>query len=306
MHLPDLIAALIDKAPAGVRWCGAIAKRLRQFNIALDGKHSGSSMTDALTLADLSVQELLVAYLRDADPIFRECKILAEETTGDLTRFATEGPYTLAIDPIDGTKQYRDRTGNGYSIILTLQSFETVHYSLVFIPEEGEFGTWVQASGDSIVCGPDDPSRPARDVLRSLPGYTRENRPASKNIYLIGFQKRDEECAKMVTGLGLRGYHQDEMPGCLYSLLARGDFAGSLIHSPNIYDFPAGMHLARILGGDAIWVHNRQPVRFEGLWMDERANMLRLPGIVACSPNRQILDQLATLARDWNPVRYAD
>lgn len=305
-HLPDILAALIEHAPPALRWGGALAKRLRTYNIALDGKSSGSAMTDALTLADLSVQQLLVDYLRDVDPIFRQCNIAAEESTGDMDRFAKDATYTICIDPIDGTKQYRDRSGQGYSTILTLQSVEDVHYSLVFIPEEGPYGTWVQAVGDTITCGSDDPSRPAGEVLRSLPSYSLENRSSSKNIYLIGFQKLDPQRAKEVTDLGFKGFHQDEMPGCLYSLFATGAFAGSLIHTPNIYDFPASLQMARILGGDSITVHDRKPVRIENLWMDERANMLRLPGIVATSPDPAILDRLARLAQDWSQTRYED
>ena len=87
---PDpVIAALRQHAPPLLRWAGAIARRLRQFNIALTGKHSGNANTDALTLADLTVQELLVAGLRDADPILKTCRIEGEETTGDLAAFAT-------------------------------------------------------------------------------------------------------------------------------------------------------------------------------------------------------------------------
>jgi 3'(2'), 5'-bisphosphate nucleotidase len=88
--------------------------------------------------------------------------------------------------------------------------------------------------------------------------------------------------------------------------MSRGEYAGSLIHTPNVYDYPASLHLARVLGGDSLWVHNRQPVNFEKLWMDERASMIRLPGIVATSYDRGVLDTLCTLARDWNPVRYAE
>ena len=88
--------------------------------------------------------------------------------------------------------------------------------------------------------------------------------------------------------------------------MADGSFIGSLIHSPNIYDFPVSMHLARQRGGDAVWVHNRQPIDYSDLWLDERENMLRFPNIVACSENHAVLNQLCTLAQDWNPVRYAD
>ena len=81
---------------------------------------------------------------------------------------------------------------------------------------------------------------------------------------------------------------------------------GWIIHSPNVYDYPAGLHLARVCGGDSLWVHNEQPVNCEKLWMDERANMLRLPGIIATSADRSVLKTLCMLARDWNPVRYAE
>lgn len=306
MSHESIALALSRHLPAVLRWSGAIAKRLRGYNIALGGKSSGSASTDALTLADLTIQELIVAALRDRDAIFRNCKIEAEESTGDLARFPAEAQYTLAIDPIDGTKQYRDRTGNGYAVMLHLRSVETVHYSLVIAPETGNNGTWVEVHGSRIVCGEDDPSRSAEEVLGSFPAITSANRPESKNIYLIGFQQRDRENAELVTKAGLRGFSVDDMPGSIYDLMARGDFAGSLIHSPNIYDFPVSLHIARSLGGDAVWVHNREPVHFREMWLDERANMLRLPGIVACSGDRNVLDRLCNLARDWNPVRYTD
>lgn len=309
MQLNELIAALSEEMPQVLRWCGAVAKRLRQFNISVSGKKvSGSSNTDALTLADLSVQELLVAALRDLNPLFRQCRLEAEESTGDLEKFATESPYTIALDPIDGTKQYRDNTGDGWAVMLNMRTEEAVQYSLVFIPEKGPYGTWVEAVGnDRIAVGEDDPNRPAAEVVQSLPTITRENRKTgSKKIYMIGFQKEDPVKAKLVTEAGLEGQLAEDMPGSIFELFARGDYAGSLIHSPNVYDFPVSSHMARILGGDALWVHNKEPMHFRELWVDDRADMLRLPGIVACSHDREILNTLCDLAKDWNPNRYHD
>ncbi len=306
MELQQLIDALRTHLPGVMRWSGSVARRMRGFNIAIGGKSSGNANTDALTLADLSVQELLVGALRDCDPLFRQCRIEAEETTGDLARFSTTGRYTLALDPIDGTKQYRDRTANGYSIILTLRSPETVEYSLVFIPESGPDGSWVEVRGKQVVVGTDDPSRPAADVLRSLPSIPASNFPDARKIYVIGFNRLQTEKAALVSGTGLDGVVADDCPGCLYELMARGEFAGSLIHTPNVYDFPVGLQIARVLGGDALWVHNGQPVNFHETWNDERAGMLRLPGIVATSANRKVLESLVNVARDWNPVRYAE
>lgn len=311
MNTQEIITALKQALPPIVRWSGAVAKRLRQFNIAVDGKHSGNANTDALTLADLSVQELLVAALRDADPILKTCRIEGEETTGDMAHFATDSPLAISIDPIDGTKQYRDKTGNGYSIIVHLHDDSTPYYSLVFAPEMGEHGTWVEVTPDRIVCGLDDPSRTARAILDSLPDVTSRRRNGGPGVYLIGFQKRDAPRAREVDGLvvqgrNLQGRTSDEMPGSIYPSMATGEYTGSLIHSPNIYDFPVSMHIARVRGGDAVWVHNRQPVHYRDLWMDTRAGMLRYPGIVACSEDPDVIEKLCELSKDWSQVRYED
>ncbi len=179
IDLKELTTALSAEMPEVLRWAGAIARQLRKHNISLSGKTSGSSNTDALTLADLTVQELVVAALRDRNPIFCQCRLEAEEETGDIDRFADDSPYTLSLDPIDGTKQYRDRSGNGYAVMLILRSVETVHYSLVFIPETGEHGTWVETVDDKIVVGEDDPSRPAVEVVKSLTPIDPATRPKS-------------------------------------------------------------------------------------------------------------------------------
>lgn len=305
MDLNPLITALASELPSVVRWSGAVAKGLRQFNVAVEGKSSGSSNTDALTLADLTVQELLVSALRDGHPLFRSCRIEGEEDTGDLDAFAAESELAIVIDPIDGTRQYRDRTGNGYAVMVQLQSRKNVHYSLVYVPESGPQGTWVEVRDTRIVCGPDNRDRPARQVLDDLVPVEARNRPRSNKIYLIGFQDQDPQKAQMVTDAGLEGFTSDTMDGSIYPLMAEGLFAGSLIHSPNIYDFPVSMQIARVLGGDAVWVHDRSSVDFSFVWNDETANMLRFPGIIACSEYADVLDTLCELAQDWNPVRYA-
>ncbi|MBI1346665.1 inositol monophosphatase [bacterium] len=298
-----VVTALSVQMPAVMRWAGALAKRLRQYNIGLSGKTSGSALTDALTLADLTLQELLVAALRDTDPIFRHCRIEAEETTGDLARFAETSDLVISLDPIDGTKQYRDKTGNGYAVMLHLRNSTTVLYSLVFVPEKGETGYWVEVADGRVACGPDDPAKPALDVVRSLPTFTAADQH-SQQIYLIGFQQRDRMAADLVTQAGLVGVAPDDMPGSIYELLARGEFAGSLIHSPNVYDFPVSLQIAREMGGDAVWVQNGESVHFGETWMDDKADMLRLPGIVACSPSPDVLQTLCTVASQWNRERY--
>ncbi len=88
----DPVSIVSRHLPGVMRWAGAVARQLRRHDIAVGGKRSGVVETDALTLADLSVQELLVSALRDMGPVVRQCRIEAEETSGDLGRFAKESP----------------------------------------------------------------------------------------------------------------------------------------------------------------------------------------------------------------------
>jgi 3'(2'), 5'-bisphosphate nucleotidase len=302
---PDgLIALLSAQLPPVFRWAGAVAKQLRHHDIALGGKSSGFADTDALTLADLSVQELLVAALRDMGPEVRRCRIEAEEASGDLARFAREGDWTLAIDPIDGTRDYRDRTGNGYSVMLHLRSRDAIAYSLVYLPEEGVDGTWVEASPRGIAVGPDDHSRPARAAVDALPPAERIRRPDSRRILVSGFRSDAAERAREVTAVGLHGVLGGDTGGSLFPLLARGDLGGAVYHTPNVYDFPVCVHLARLLGGDAVWAHDGRPMDFRSVWPDERSNMLRVPGIVVCAVDPAMIAPLVDVARRWNPQRY--
>jgi 3'(2'), 5'-bisphosphate nucleotidase len=126
----------------------------------------------------------------------------------------------------------------------------------------------------------------------------------AKKIYMINFLEQDSEKAALVNSIGLDAVLPDDMPGSIYPLLASGEFAGSLIHTPNIYDYPVSMHIAREFGGDSLWVHNNQPVNFQQTWLDERAGMLRLPGIIATSPYPEVLQQLTNLAQCWDQNRY--
>jgi 3'(2'), 5'-bisphosphate nucleotidase len=300
----ELIQLLAAELPRAVRWTGALARQLRRHDIALSGKHSGSADTDALTLADLAVQEILVAALRDMGPIVRRCRIEAEEVSGDLGRFAEQSEWVLAIDPIDGTREYRDRTGNRYAVMLHLRTEETILYSLVYLPEAEAEGTWLEVRDDRIVLGPDDCTRVARAALDALVPVALDRCRESRRILVSGFLGREAERAGAVSAAGLEGVLGADTPGSLFPLMASGYLGGALFHTPNVYDFPVCMHIARVLGGDTVWAHDGKRVDFHRIWRDERANMFRLPGIVACASDRTIIPTLIDVARHWSPERY--
>jgi 3'(2'), 5'-bisphosphate nucleotidase len=300
----DPLSLLSAQLPAVFRWAGAIARGLRRHDIAIGGKSSGFADTDALTIADLTVQELLVSALRDMGPAVRACRIEAEETSGDLGRFASDGDWTLAIDPIDGTRQYRDRTGNAYSVMLHARTVDTFHYSLVYYPEQGPEGTWLEVRGSRLVVGPDDVMRPARAVLDGMTPVPSGGSRNTRRILVSGFLRGADDRARAVSAAGLEAVLGGDVEEGLYPLMARGQLGGALFHTPNVYDFPVSVHVARALGGDAVWVHDGRRLDFRSVWRDERASMLRLPGIVACAFDRDVLKALSEVARDWSRERY--
>lgn len=306
----EVAAALHELLPPVFRWAGRVASRMRRYDIAVDGKTSGSSNTDALTLADLTVQELVVTALRDLDPRFARCRIEAEEETGPLHAFADASPLTLCLDPIDGTKQFRDDAGDGWAVMLNLRTDDAVHYSLTYVPDAGPHGRWVECVGSgpgaTVRCGDDDPSRPAAAALHAIPPRAAPPTAEAGKVYVIGFQHRDPAAAAAVTAAGLTGVVADETPGSIYDLMATGAFVGSLIHSPNVYDYPAAAQIAAGFGGGSVWCDTGEPVHYRELWMDERADMLRLPRVVATASDPAALATLREVGRGWRPERYRD
>jgi 3'(2'), 5'-bisphosphate nucleotidase len=188
--------------------------------------------------------------------------------------------------------------------MLHLRTPDTVRYSLVYLPEDGPQGSWLEVTAGGIRLGPDDVARPARTVLDGLAALDPARRPSGRRVLVGGFLAADRERARAVDAAGLDGLVGSERPGSLYPAMARGEIEGVLFHTPNVYDFPVCLHLARRLGGDAVWVRDGTPVHFRELWRDERASMLRLRGIVACAVDRAVLRVLVELAREWSPLRY--
>src|SRR5690606_7697085 len=119
---------------------------------------------------------------------------------------------------------FKDKTGNGYAVMIHLRTVDEVLYSLVYAPEDGPTGSWTQCYAGVVKSGPDDFSMSAYDLLEQMPAIAPTQRPDSKKIYLIGFQKNDLPFSRLVTQAGLEGYAPDEMPGSIYPLLATGEF----------------------------------------------------------------------------------
>lgn len=293
----DLVHTLAARMPDLLRWCGAVARQLRRHDVAVADKGSGYAPANALTLADLSIQEILVDALRDFGPEFHRCRLELEEDTGDTSAFATESPYTIAIDPIDGTKHFRDGTSDGYGVLFSLRRCDTSLYSLGFFPEQGPLGEWVEVNGDRIVHALDDTSMPARRVLDATPALVAQAVGRSNTIWVTGYRTDRDVVSEHLATQGLKAAMSDAHGAHVCTEVAAGRIDGMLMNRPGVYDAPMWMHVLAALGGIDCWVHNGERVDFTDTWYDEGCNGMRLSGVVACARDRRQMEKLVEVAR---------
>jgi 3'(2'), 5'-bisphosphate nucleotidase/myo-inositol-1(or 4)-monophosphatase len=108
-------------------------KGLEGHSKGLDGHYSG----DVVTVADTDSQRLIMETLfveGPQDPLFDDVAVIGEENLNLEGTARFEKPFTLFIDPLDGTRGFLDRTNSfGVSIGLVEQSgkpvFGVVHLS---------------------------------------------------------------------------------------------------------------------------------------------------------------------------------
>ena len=292
-----LIATLAARMPDLFRWCGAAARQLRRHDVAVADKGVGYAAADALTLADLSIQEILVDAIRDFGDGFLECRLEVEEETGDQEVFAKESELTIAIDPIDGTLHFRDRTSDGYGVLISLRRNDRSFYSLGFFPEQGPCGEWVEVKDNRVVHTLDDTSMPARQRLDSTVALVPGDVPRCETIWLTGYRTDRRLVAEHLAREGLTAAMSDSHGLHICTELVVGRVDGLLMSHPGVYDAPMWMHVLTALGGVACWVENGEPVDFRDSWYDATCKGYRLSGVIACARDATRLRQLVEVGR---------
>lgn len=100
----------------------------------------------ALTLADLAAQEIILASLVASYP---EVSLEAEEATPSCDRFSSDSDDVVVIDPIDGTLHSYLRGEGPYGILLGLVVRGIYRAGLVALPREGLFFSAAAGAGAS-------------------------------------------------------------------------------------------------------------------------------------------------------------
>ena len=227
------------------------SERIEQEGVRQDFIKS-KKKEDPVTLADLKVNEIIIERLNQKYKKIN-WQILSEENT-KLTsnKCDTNADWVWIIDPLDGTKDFIQGTGN-YAMHLALNYKKTPFLGIVLIPEKDEL--WI-SNGNNTWCERRDGSKVKLEIskktnLKDMILVTSKNHTNQKLrdlISTIKFQK-----IKVMGSIG-----------CKIASILRGEsdmyISLSLPNksSPKDWDFAAPEAILRTAGGEITNLDNEK------------------------------------------------
>ena len=206
---------------------------------------------DPVTLADLKVNELIIRRINDKYGKYN-WGILSEESY-KLNReiLETKSDWEWIIDPLDGTKDFIQGTGN-YAMHLALNYKNRPYLGIVLIPEKNEL--WI-SNGKTLRCEKNDGS-----------AYQLLERPRNKTINEMTFvcskNHRNKILERIVEKMNFKKVNIMGSVGCKIASIIRGDsdiyIALSLPgqSAPKDWDFAAPEAILRAAGGALTYLNN--------------------------------------------------
>ena len=198
---------------------------------------------DPVTQADLTVNEMIIERINEKYKHI-DWQILSEENVKiDSEKFDNHSDWIWILDPLDGTKDFIQGTGN-YAMHLALNYKQKPYLGFVLIPEKNEL--WI-ANGENVLCEKKDgsiikPNLFKNKSLKEMVLVTSKNH-INKNLNLLIQKVNFKEV--MVMG----------SIGCKLTSILRGesDIYISLSlpkkSSPKDWDFAAPEAILKAAGG---------------------------------------------------------
>jgi fructose-1,6-bisphosphatase/inositol monophosphatase family enzyme len=229
-------------------------KRAAAFALDLEGTvanapklHETSPVKQALTVADIGTQEIILKALLECFP---DVSLAAEEDTETVDEFPMEADAQVVIDPIDGTlRSYLEASGP-YAVIVGLAIRGIYRAALVSLPREGLFFDATLGQGAcAVVSGRS--RRPVRTTCDGNRVLVSHGMPESvmdalrsRNYLVIPACGGAVSIAPLIKGVcaGVRWSDTDlgiSIRGRVGVLIARE--AGALVRAANGAEFPADL-----------------------------------------------------------------
>jgi len=169
-----------------------------------------NSEDDPVTLADLKVNEIIIKRINEK---YKNIKwdILSEENFKTSKNFVTENDWVWVLDPLDGTKDFIQGTGN-YAMHLALNFKQKPYIGFVLIPEKNQL--WI-ADGRKTWCEKRDGSKYESILLK--------NRNLHEMTLVTSKNHGNEILRNLIQKINFRKVEIMGSIGCKIASIVRGD-----------------------------------------------------------------------------------
>ena len=197
---------------------------------------------DPVTLADLKVNEMIIKRINEKYKNIN-WDILSEENVKTSKSFASTNDWVWVLDPLDGTKDFIQGTGN-YAMHLALNFKQKPNIGFVLIPDKNQL--WI-TDGKKTWCE-------KRDGAKNKPNLLR-NKTLQEMTLVTSKNHGNETLKKLIDKVGFKNVILMGSIGCKIASLLRGesDFYICLSlpgkSSPKDWDFAAPEAILKTAGG---------------------------------------------------------
>ena len=206
---------------------------------------------DPVTLADLKVNEIIIKRINEKYKNIN-WDILSEENVKTSKTFFTKNDWVWVLDPLDGTKDFIQRTGN-YAMHLALNFKQKPYIGFVLIPDKNQL--WI-ADGVKKWCEKRDGSKyiPTLSSIKSLQEMTLVTSKNHRNEILRNLIQKINFCKVEIMG----------SIGCKIASIVRGDSDIYIClslpgkSSPKDWDFAAPESILKAAGGAITTLDNQE------------------------------------------------
>ena len=206
---------------------------------------------EPVTLADLAVNDFIIENLRNKYKSI-DWDILSEETSNAKFQKKIKTNWLWIFDPLDGTKDFIQRTGN-YAMHLALNYRNKPVIGIVLIPERNEL--WI-ANGKKVWCENKKGIRKNHTLSN--------NRDLKKMTVITSKNHRNEELHNLIKNIGFERSLLMGSIGCKVASILRGEadifislsFPGK--SAPKDWDFAAPQAILKQAGGAITTIDNKE------------------------------------------------
>ena len=206
---------------------------------------------DPVTLADLKVNELIIKRINEKYKNIN-WDILSEENVKTSKTFVTKNDWIWVFDPLDGTKDFIQGTGN-YAMHLALNFKQKPYIGLVLIPEKNQL--WI-TDGKETWCEKRDGSKHKPNLL---------NNKNLKDMTLVTSKNhRNEILRKLIQKINFCKVEIMGSIGCKIASIVNGEsdiyICLSLLgkSAPKDWDFAAPESILKAAGGAITYLDNHE------------------------------------------------